>query len=378
MGIALDEFLKNLRVSQLMSAEEISAVLERHPQIRQSNDGDALAQVLLDEGLLTSFQASSILKGKPKGLVLGEYILLERIGAGGMGQVFKAIHQRMERIVALKVLPMRMKNSPEAVQRFHREVKAGAKLSHANIVSVYDAGEMFGIYFLAMEFVDGIDLSKLIAKEGGLPVRQALDFILQAAAGLDHAHSLGVIHRDIKPANLLLDKNGTIKLLDLGLAQLQGTLDAERPDGAEQPPEKKNKTGLTQAGTILGTIHYMAPEQARDPRHADQLSDIYSLGCTLHYLLTVQSVYPGDTLDEQAASQARLPVPKLRAVRPDVTPAVEAVFQKMVAKKPEERFQSMNEVFEALKACLSDAPAAAPEKKDESIPEFVIKAIFDD
>src|SRR6185436_7556360 len=183
----------------------------------------ALARVLVQQGKLTKYQAAAVYQGKGKSLVYGDYVVLDRIGAGGMGQVFKARHKRMDRIVALKVMSSAAMKNADAVKRFEREVRAAAKLMHPNIVSAHDAGMQDGVHYLVMEYVDGPDLSSLVKKQGKLPLKQACEFIAQAARGFAFAHGKGIVHRDIKPGNLLVDRDGTIKILDMGLARIDGT-----------------------------------------------------------------------------------------------------------------------------------------------------------
>lgn len=276
---------------------------------------------------------------------LGDYTLLEIIGSGGMGTVYKAIHRPMDRLVALKTLPPALTESPDALRRFRREAQAVARLSHPNIVVAHDAGEADGVHFLVMELIDGEDLARLVRDQGPLPVEQAVDFLLQAARGLEYAHGVGVIHRDIKPSNLLLDKDGAIKILDLGLARFQT---------AEQPSD------LTGSGSVLGTIDYVAPEQAANTKHADHRADIYSLGCTLYYLLTGRPVYGGETTVERLLAHREEPIPSLREPRSDVSSDLDCIFQKMVAKRPEDRFQSMGDVIRALGSCRLLAEAISP------------------
>ena len=260
----------------------------------------------------------------------GEYTVEVQIGAGGMGRVFKAIHRRMERTVALKLLPKVALVPPEAVQRFQQEVSSAARLTHPNIVTAFDAGERDGTPFLAMEYVEGSDLFHQVQKHGPLPVvSQAIDYTLQAARGLEYAHAKGVVHLDIKPANLILAQDGMVKILDLGLARLRP------PTGDE---------------ALMGTVDYLAPEQTTEPRQADRRSDIYSLGCTLFFLLTGKPLYEGKTVIQKVLAHQEGAVPSLRQLRPEVSPALDAVFKKMVAKRPEDRYQSMAEVIQRLQA----------------------------
>ncbi|MBL7040433.1 MAG: protein kinase [Pirellulaceae bacterium] len=346
MGITAEQFIENLSTSGLLTTDDVASLRTSLQKEDQPSDVNSIVQRLMREGKLTKYQAKAVYVGKTRGLVLGQYVVLDRIGKGGMGQVLKARHRTMDRIVALKVLSVSAMDSPDAVSRFHREARAAAKLSHPNIVTAYDASEHEGIHYLVMEFVEGKDLAEVVKEHGALPVDKAIDSILQAAKGLEYAHAQGVVHRDIKPANLLLDKEGTIKILDMGLALMSRSIKTANDETTDQ---------LTSGGLILGTCDYIAPEQADDSHAADHRSDIYSLGCTLYRLLTGELPYKADSVVRVLLAHRQAPIPSLCEVRSSVPPQLDAVFQKMVAKEPEDRYQAATEVITDLQACLEPA-----------------------
>jgi tRNA A-37 threonylcarbamoyl transferase component Bud32 len=269
---------------------------------------------------------------------LGGYEIIRPLGEGGMGQVYLAKHRRMNRLVALKWIRPDHETDATARRRFHREAQAFARLAHPNIVEVYDSAEIDGFPFLAMEYIEGDDLARLLRRHGRLPVALACEYIRQACLGLQHAHERGLVHRDIKPANLLLAKDGrTIKLLDLGVARFDQTIEGEGADAS-----------LTQTGSVMGTPAYLAPEQARDPRGVDIRADIYSLGCTFYHLVTGRVPFEGLTLAEVVLRhQVENPAP-IDSLRADASPSVARLIGKMMAKHPDERFQTPGETAAAL------------------------------
>jgi serine/threonine protein kinase/DNA-binding response OmpR family regulator len=348
--LSREEFLQNLRDSRLFSPQELDSCLEAAPEASAA-DGEALARLLITSGKLTPFQAAAVYAGRLAELVIGNYQVLDRLGAGGMGTVYKARHRRMKRVVAIKVLSRKVSQSEEFVRRFQREVEAVARLSHSNIVMAHDADEAEVGHFLVMEFVNGRDLATEVQQRGPLPVPEAVACLVQAARALDYAHRQGIIHRDIKPANLLRDVSGVVKVADLGLARVSNTL-------GESPPDQG---ALTQAGTIMGTVDFMPPEQALGLTGIDHRADVYSLGCTLHFLLTGKPPYQGATLMATLLQHREAPPPSLCAARGDVPAALDQIFRRMLAKKPEERFASMAEVVAALEAlALVPAPHSQP------------------
>ena len=330
-------------------------LMREHPEAAEElreffDDLDTIGLALGDTSQPAIGSAAATADGLPRDF--GSYLLLEKIGAGGMGEVYKAEHRHMERVVAVKMLHAQLLDSPQAIERFRREVRAAAKLSHPNIVTAHDAGEVQGAHFLAMEYVDGGNFHTLVTQFGPLAVRHAVDYMIQAARGLEFAHGEGVIHRDVKPANLLLDRIGTVKLLDLGLARWETP--ASRTDATDSE-------SLTQFGQIMGTIDYMSPEQAANTKQAAEPADIYSLGCTLFFLLTGRIVYPGETAVERILAHRESPIPSLRSFRSEVPESLDAVFQRMVAKQLAVRQTSMTEVIEQLEACV-------PAGERESLP----------
>ncbi len=338
----LERFVTALYESEILPAAEIQAFFDSLGEEECPASAEDLAGQMIRRGMLTSFQAKALLDGKARGLVLGSYLVLDRLGKGGMSRLFRCMHRQMKRVVALKVLPPSSMKSPQSVERFQREVEAMARLSHPNVVTAFDAGEDKGLRFLAMEYVDGSDLGSLIADRGPLPVMTAVEYVLQAAQGLEYAHWHGMIHRDVKPENLILDWRGIVKVLDLGIVGLVDGLSEPGKSESAPPPEER---------VAYGTPDYMAPELLTNSAPLGPGCDIYSLGCTLHYLLLGRPVFQGDTPEAKLLAHQHSPIPSLRARRSDVPVALDCLFQQMLAKRPEDRPATMSDVILQLQKC---------------------------
>jgi serine/threonine protein kinase len=366
---SVEEFLQNIVDSQLYSESECQALADAVRERVDPKKPETLARALVKTNKLTAYQAKALWQGKLKHLVLGNYHVLDKIGEGGMGLVFKARHQRMDRLVALKVLPPRYTKNEVAIKRFQREVRAAAVLSHPNIVAALDADKANDLHFFVMEFVEGMDLSQYVAKNGAMSPDQAVQAIIQAALGLAHAHERGIVHRDIKPSNLLLDAKGTVKILDLGLARFEDSF-GDKTD---------EQTQLTRTGAVMGTVDFMSPEQALDTKHAGPAADIYSLGCSMYFLLCARPMFTQNTVMKKLLAHRETAAPSLRDHRQDVPKSIDHVYRKMVAKSVEKRIQSMDEVVKQLRACLADKyvmtpePAtSAPKDEDSAFDEFLV------
>jgi serine/threonine-protein kinase len=331
-------FLANVRQSGLLTDQQMGAVAARLPD---TSRGRLVARSLVQQGLLTKFQAERLLAGLTSGFVLGQYVILDQLGQGGMGRVFKAEHRTMNRTVALKVLAPHLLKTDRAQEMFQREVRAVARLMHPNIVTAYDANQVGDRHYLVLEYVDGPNLEQLVRAKGPLPVGQACEIIRQIALGLQYAYEQGMVHRDIKPANMLLQPGprGLVKISDFGLARLM-----------DQPPPVEGGVGtiVTKENTVMGTPDYLSPEQARNLHHADIRSDLYSLGCTFYFILTGRVPFPGGTtLEKLVRHTTEQPTP-LEQLRPDLPANIVNVVRRLMAKKPEERQQTPAEVAEEV------------------------------
>lgn len=346
LKLTADSFLQVLRQSGLVEKDQLQKLLQKFAeQGIDVNKSQAIADALVTADVITRWQADKLMSGKHKGFFLGKYKLLDLLGKGGMSSVYLAEHVLMKRRCAIKVLPAKRVNDTSYLARFHREAQAVAAVDHLNIVRAYDVDcaqdRDTQIHFLVMEHVNGRSLQEIVVCDGPLDFSDAVEFVRQAADGLDHAHRAGLVHRDIKPGNLLVDVNGVVKILDMGLARFF--------DDREENP-------LTVAHDekVLGTADYLAPEQALDSHSVDQRADIYSLGCSLYFLLTGNPPFTEGTLAQRLMWHQIKSFPPLTEARLDCPASLMALLNKMVEKKPEDRFQTAAEVAEACRNWLNE------------------------
>jgi len=321
---ALSTVIGTLRRSQLLTPEALRELTHLQGKHHSPND---LVRAVLKQGWLTTYQALELFSGRGKGLLLGGYVLLDRVGSGATSHVYKAKHLRTGRLVGLKVLRTDLLSADEAWDCLLREGQAGVRLSHPNLLKVHGALCEGESCFLVREFVAGIDIARLVGQHGPLPVGRACDYVRQASCGLQHAFERGLVHRDIKPSNLLLTGGGLIKVLDLGISACR-----IRP----------------RVVAAAGTPDYVAPERVAAPAQADVRSDVYGLGCTLYHLLAGRPPFPGGTREEKLRRHLEDEPPTLERLRPDVSPDLGDVVRRMMAKRPADRFATPGPAGDAL------------------------------
>ncbi len=337
------DLIAALRTHQLLQPGQITALGE----VLAAEPADFLND-LVARGWLTPYQAEQLLHGGAPGLQLGQYVVLDLLGEGGMGRVLKARHRRLDRIDAVKVVRPDLLASPDLVHRFHREARAAARLRHPNLVTVYNADEWNGTHYIAMEFLAGLSLSRLVRQEGPLPAPTACEYARQAALGLSHAHEQGLVHRDVKPQNLLVvPDEGRVVVLDLGLARLLPA------------PESPTTLVLTGADVLMGTADFIAPEQARDAAGADHRADLYALGCTLYFLLSGQVPFPGGGALAKALRHQNEETLPLERLCPGLPRGLGALVRGLMAKSPADRPRTAELIAELtlFAAPLSAAPS---------------------
>jgi serine/threonine-protein kinase len=347
-----------MRSSGIISDRQLGEIRTKVLRGQYPIDPIGLAERLVADGVLTVYQAKRLLSNKPQGLLVGRYIILDRIGSGSMGRVYKAHHQMMDRVVALKIIAPEIAMNEKVVARFQREMKLVGRLDHPNIVRAFDADQINRVLYIVMEYVPGISLGELM-KKGRIPPQEMFDFAAQTALGLAHAHDQGMVHRDIKPSNLLLMEDRKIKILDLGLGVL---MEAD-----------SNATFATADGIAVGTVDYMSPEQALG-KEVDGRSDLFSLGCAMFHLMTGKLAFPGESpIDRLGRRISTKPVP-ITEYLPDMPASAARVLDKMMALEPRDRFASAREAADALQSMIrprtrpaaSSRPAPASALHDDA------------
>jgi serine/threonine protein kinase len=336
-------FVKTVLRSGLFRREQLEEILRTVPEECRSNPTE-LANHLVKTGHLSRFQARKLLEGKTLGLVLGPFQILAPIGKGGMGTVYLARDTRSQDLVALKVLPPKKARQEERLlARFLREMELCQRVAHPHIAQTYEVGVSHGVYFIAMEFISGRSLYRLVTDDGPLTVPRAARLFAEVASALDHAHCRGVIHRDLKPSNILITTNDHAKVLDLGLALIEG----------EAPSDH---TVVGGQGYVVGTMDYMAPEQIEDATKVDPRSDVYGLGCTLYFALVGQPPFPGGTKTQKIARHRKEEPTPITELNPAVPVEFADLVHRMMAKRPADRFASADELRQALVPWIGSDP----------------------
>jgi serine/threonine-protein kinase len=333
-----EKFIEYVRRSRLVADGDLKDFLKSLRKITpRPKTAEQLADKLVEAKHLNRWHADNILRGKYKGFTLGKYRLLGHLGTGGMSSVFLAEHPVMKRFVAIKVLPKKFVEDPNYLDRFKREARAVAALDHPNIVRAYDIDQDRDRHYIVMEHVDGRDLQRIVKEDGPVKETDAADFIAQAATGLQHAHDAGLIHRDVKPANCLLDRNGLVKLLDLGLAKFS---------------EDERSLSAIYEDTVVGTADYLAPEQAINSQNIDSRADIYGLGCTLYFMLVGKPPFPDGSIAERLLKHQTKEPASILDTRPATSPTLVDICRRMMIKEPADRIQTAAEAAAELNAWL--------------------------
>jgi serine/threonine protein kinase len=333
------QFVDLVKRSGLVDDERLNQALSGVDLVTV-NDSGIIASNLTKAGLLTEWQSEKLLQGRHKGFYLGKYKLLNHIGTGGMGAVYLAEHRVMRHRVAIKLLPTHLASQTSYLERFHQEARASARLNHPNMVRASDVDHEDNIHYLVMEYVEGADLQAIVSRNGPLPFRMAADYTRQAAEGLAYAHRSGLIHRDIKPANLLVDKTGTVKILDMGLARFSD--------------ETQGSLTVAYDQKMIGTVDYLSPEQALNSHNVDARVDIYSLGCTLYFMLTGDAPFPEGTISQRLLQHQSAEPADIRKTRPDAPEDLIVICRKMMAKAAGDRYQAADDVARALADWLEE------------------------
>jgi serine/threonine protein kinase len=359
---AVDDFLRKVLRSGLLERGQLQTTLRSLAKDRRE-DVPAIAEHLVAHRKLTRFQSYKLQQGITTGLTLGPYQILTPLGRGGMGSVYLALDTRNQRHVALKILPPRAaKREERLLARFQREMELSQKVRHPHLASTMAAGAFQNIHYIAMEYIPGLTLYRIVTSQGPLPVARAAHLFAEVASALAQAHSQGVIHRDMKPSNIMVTPHDHAKVLDLGLAFTEGE-------------EVEDVEVVGGRGYIVGSIDYMAPEQTRDPTNLDARADLYALGCCLYFTLTGKAPFPDGTVyDKVKAHRHEEPVP-LRERNPQVPETFAAIVQKLMAKAPADRFASASEVGAVLSSWRSGNELPLDSPGDPAFQEWVQNVI---
>jgi serine/threonine protein kinase len=357
----VEDFLKTVLKSGLLDRAQLQNALRDAPK-EQRDDPCALADHLVRKGKLSRFQAGKILRGTGKGLLLDHYQVLAPIGRGGMSTVYLARDERSGELVALKLLPpSRWRNEERLLARFQREMDLSRRVGHPHLAWTYESGLCQRVYYIAMEYIPGKNLSRVVGDDGPLRVPRAARLMAEVASALEHAHNQGLIHRDLKPSNIMITPNDHAKVLDLGLALMEGEAAELQVIGGQ--------------GYIVGTMDYIAPEQTTDAASVDGRADIYSLGCTLYFTLSGQPPFPGgSSRDKIRRHRGETPTPLLQ-LAPSVPPRFARLVERMMAKKPDDRPPSAAAVEEELRAWASDEPVLPMDRREDSTYERSISVL---
>jgi eukaryotic-like serine/threonine-protein kinase len=352
------DLLPVIRSSGIVNERLLAEIKSKVLQGDYPLDPAALAERLVRDNILTSFQAKRLLSNKPQGLIVGRYIVLDRIGSGSMGRVYRAHHVMMDRVVALKIIAPEIAQNERVVARFQREMKLVGRLDHPNVVRAFDADQINRILYIVMEYVNGMSLGERLKKKGPIPPAEMVDYAAQAALGLAHAHEQGIVHRDIKPSNILITDDRRVKILDLGLGVLM------EADSAA--------TFATADGIAVGTVDYMSPEQACG-REVDGRSDLYGLGCSMYHLMSGRLPFPGSSPIERLGKRIGGRHTPITEYLPDVPASFVRVLDKMLAHKPHERYPTAAAAADALQNLIRPK-AKAPTPVQQLVAQINVSA----
>ncbi|HEY1189682.1 MAG TPA: serine/threonine-protein kinase, partial [Gemmata sp.] len=348
---SVEELLQLIRKSGMVDEAKLNAYLQRRQLTRGLPlDPRDFADELVQDGILTYFQSEQFMLGKWRGFTIGKFKLLERVGVGGMGQVFLCEHMFMRRRVAVKVLPPAKAEQPAALGRFYREARAAGSLDHPNIVRTHDIDQDGNLHFIVMDYVDGPNLLDIVKKFGPLDLRRAVSYIRQVAGALEYAFRNKLIHRDIKPGNILVDRKGVARVLDMGLARFLN-------DHTDQLTIKYDDK------IVLGTADYVAPEQVANSHSVDIRADIYGLGATFYFLLAGHPPFPTGTVSQKLLwHRTKDPTP-IRQIRPEVPEGLAVIVGKMIAKDPKARYQTPAQIVADLEP-FATGPVPLPANEE--------------